>query len=464
MNYLEEINFKNILKIIKPDDSERKEIMALSDELIRIINEIANDHSIPAEAVMVGSVAKGTWLSGKADIDIFIKFPLDLSEDYLKKCGLFLGYECIKKMNGESEERYASHPYVTGFIRGFKIDFVPCYDIKTSEQLKSAVDRTILHTEYVKKNLKPEQINEVLLLKTFMESLGTYGSEFKVGGFSGYLCELLIIHYKSFLEALNAASKKWHPNYIIDIENYGTGNLFHDPLIFIDPVDKNRNVAAPLTLQRMSEFVVASRSFIENPRDEYFFQKIPKVDINSIKEQFKKRNTKTLLIIFSPPEIPADALYPQLNKTVKSLKSIVEREDFRVFGSEYWTDEDKIAIILLEFDIWEIPRIKKHRGPYVWSKNHQRRFLDKYKDKAWVEQDRLIVEVERKHRTVESLFKDILQDERRNYLKFGKHVKEEILKHYQIMDIQKFLESKKCDNAVLMFLCHYLNKSMNIWA
>ena len=34
---------------------------------------------VTADAVLVGSVAKGTWLAGNADIDILIKFPLDTS-------------------------------------------------------------------------------------------------------------------------------------------------------------------------------------------------------------------------------------------------------------------------------------------------------------------------------------------------------------------------------------------------
>ncbi len=460
---MEQINFKKILKTIKPTDAENNKIKLLSSKLIRIINETAKEHNIHAEAVLVGSVAKNTWLSGKADIDIFIKFPLNVDENDLKKNGLFLGHRCIKKMRGIVEERYAAHPYVTGLIEGYEIDFVPCYAIEDSKQLKSAVDRTILHTEYVKKNLKTEKTDEVLLLKRFMESIGTYGSEFKVSGFSGYLCELLIIYYGSFMEVLKTASEKWHPGYVIDLEEHQTGKFFDEPLVVVDPVDKKRNVAAALTLQRMSEFVVASRNFLENPSEEYFFPKIPRLDVDSIKNEFEKRGTKTYLLVFTPPKIPADAIYPQLKKTENSLKSIAEREDFRVFGSDSWTDENKIAIILLEFDIWKLPRIKKHLGPYVWSKLHQRRFLKKYKEKAWIDGDRWVVEVERKYKNVESLLYDILREDKMDYLKFGKHIKAEILKHYDIVDIEEFLDSERCNDAVLMFLYRYLNKSMDLW-
>ena len=48
-----------------------------------------------------------------------------------------------EKMGGSTEYRYASHPYVTGLIKTFEIDFVPCYDIRNTKKIKSAVDRTI---------------------------------------------------------------------------------------------------------------------------------------------------------------------------------------------------------------------------------------------------------------------------------------------------------------------------------
>ena len=44
-------------------------------------------------------------------------------------------------------------------------------------------------------------------------------------------------------------------------------------MVAVDPVDKNRNVAAALTLQKMSEFIVASENFIANPSEEYFASK-----------------------------------------------------------------------------------------------------------------------------------------------------------------------------------------------
>ncbi|MGB9978020.1 CCA tRNA nucleotidyltransferase [Methanobacterium sp.] len=460
---MENIDLNRILKVIKPTQEENEKVKSLSDKLITIINRTAKENNIDAEATLVGSVAKGTWLSGKADVDIFIKFPLSTSEAHLKKYGLELGGKCIEEMHGKHELRYASHPYITGFIEGFEIDFVPCYIIKSAEELKSAVDRTILHTEYVRANLEEKQKDEVLLLKRFMGSIHTYSAEFKVGGFSGYLCELLIIHYGSFLDVLEAASKEWRPNYKIDIEGYGTGKLFKEPLVVIDPTDKNRNVAAALKLQKMSEFIVASRNFLDDPKEEYFFDKDININKDEIKNEFGSRETKTFLIRFKPPEVPADALYPQIKKTENSLMGVLEREDFKVFNTDSWTDESQNVIILLEMEIWKLPQVKKHLGPFVWSKGHQSKFMEKYGAKAYVEENRWVAEIDRKYKEVEPFLNNILVENKIGFLKFGKHIKAEILKEYEIVDILEFLNSHDCSEDMLLFFYEYLNKNVYLW-
>ena len=93
----------------------------------------------------------------------------------------------------------------------------------------------------------------------------------------------------------------------------------------------------------MSEFIVAAGNFLHNPSEEYFMVKKYKTEPNILIEQFNKRATKTLLICFKPPKIPADAIYPQIKKTENSIVKVAESEDFSVFGSESWTDEDDLA-------------------------------------------------------------------------------------------------------------------------
>lgn len=460
---MNKIDYGKILREFKPSENEIKIVKSLSNCLIEFINKLARKENINAEAVLVGSVAKGTWLSGKADIDLFIKFPLNTSTDYLKEKGLYLGFETIKKFDGKYEYRYASHPYITGFIKNYEIDFVPCYEIKNSSEIKSAVDRTIPHTKYIKKNLNSEKADQVLLLKQFMQSIGIYGSEFKVGGFAGYLCELLVLYYNSFEEVLQSAANNWKLGYNIDLEEYGTSQSFNEPLIVVDPVDENRNVAAAVNLRRMSEFIVASRNFLKKPSLSYFYPLIIDPDINKLKEEFKRRNTKILLLIFKSPDIPSDALYPQIKKTEKSMVNLMERYDFRIFNSDSWSDEKGLVFILLEFSVWKLPIIKKHSGPQVWFQEHQEKFLEKYKSTAWIQGDRWMAVIDREYPIAESLLELSLTNKNIHYLKFGKHIKNEILKEHELINLIEFLESKTYTNAFLIFLHHYLHKSNVLW-
>ncbi len=88
---------------------------------------------------------------------------------------------------------------------GVSVDLVPCYDVKSWRDVKTAVDRSILHTGgWVLENLNGRN-DEVRLLKRFLKGINAYGSEIHVRGFSGYLAEILIIEHGSFLEVLGKA-------------------------------------------------------------------------------------------------------------------------------------------------------------------------------------------------------------------------------------------------------------------
>ena len=108
-------------------------------------------------------------------------------------------------------------------------------------------------------------LGEVRLLKKFMQGIGVYGAEIKVGGFSGYLCELLIMKYGSFAETVEAFAN-YNKRVIIDIENYYADRqnelslLFPEPLVIVDPVDKGRNVASAVQPAKTLQFRRRSQS------------------------------------------------------------------------------------------------------------------------------------------------------------------------------------------------------------
>ena len=339
------MDYTQILIDIKPTHDEQIKIQNFSNDLITYLQNECDNENINLKVSLVGSVAKNTALKGKSDIDIFIAFPLETDKEFLKKTGLKLAHKCCDKFNGKASHHFASHPYVTADINGYEVDIVPCYAIKDGSELKSAVDRTILHTQYVKKYLKKNQEKEVLLLKRFMTMTGTYGSEFKVGGFSGYLCELLIIYYGNFENTLRSAIN-WKYGESIDLKEYGTCDLFDDPLIVIDPTDKNRNVAAALRLDKMSEFIQSARNYLfSNNQSDYFYPLNKSLNKKNILDKFNKRNSDLIAIRFNIPDMPLDTLHPQLRKTCQSLENKLNKEEFNVFKSDYWSDEENYCII-----------------------------------------------------------------------------------------------------------------------
>lgn len=429
------MDFTSILNEIKPTSNEIKEIEDMSNEILDYLNFLIKNENIEAEAIVVGSVSKGTYLKGKSDIDIFISFPLSRPIEELKETGLFLGYKCSEHFNGKASEHYASHPYVTSEINGFEVDFVPCYKIDDGSQLKSAVDRTILHTNYVKKHLKEDQKNDVLLLKRFMDCTGTYGSEFKVGGFAGYLCELLVIKYGSFEQTLENASN-WSYGETIDLEEYHTAELFTDPLIAIDPTDKNRNVAASLRLDKMAEFIQSARNYLNSDnRKEYFHKPKSENSKEDIIKEFKQRESEIIAVRFEIPEIPLDTLHPQLRKTANSIAEELNRNDFKVFNHSYWSDEKDIGIFIFEMANTKINKIEINYGPKIFYKKACKQFIEAHGiENCYVKEDFLVQNVSQENNTAETFIKNLLDNEI-SRIKVGKNLQDILVTSHSFIDI-----------------------------
>lgn len=447
------MDYEDILKDIKQTDEEKQHINNVSSDIMDFLQKTCDNEGIDAEVTLVGSVAKNTALKGKSDIDIFIAFPLDSDKNYLKEKGLYLAHKCCEEFKVVPQHHFASHPYVTTEIKGCEVDIVPCYAIDNAAQLKSAVDRTILHTHYVKSNLTSSQEDEVLLLKRFMAMTGTYGSEFKVGGFAGYLCELLIIHYGNFENTLKAAMK-WKFGQVIDIEDYKTSLNFKDPLIVIDPTDKNRNVGAALRLNKMAEFIQSARNYIySNNKKDYFYPVKRDLNFKTVTEEFNKRNSDLIIIKFNIPEIPLDTLHPQLKKTSEALKRKLNHEEFNVFKADYWSDELSTAVILLEMSSSHLNDVKLNYGPKVYINKACENFVKKYgRENCYIKDDYLVHTQKREFNNAEDLIKHILTSEHIGLIKVGKNLKKTIVDTYEFVGLEDIE-----DEAYLEFLDDFLN-------
>jgi len=355
---------EEVLQRIKPTDEERKEIEKTVAILERKIREELDERGIEdAEIKLVGSVAKDTYLRGDVDIDFFLLFPHNYSEKEIAYHTLSIGKNILENY----EEKYAQHPYARGKFNGFSVDIVPSYKIKSPEELRTAVDRTPLHTDYVRENLSDEQKDDVRLLKAFMKGIGVYGAEVKVGGFSGYLCELLVIKYGSFLKVLENASK-WRKRTFIFIKGKPERKFEKTPLIFVDPVDARRNAAAAVREDSYYKFILASKYFLKKPSMNFFFPKKLKGSAEDLKRYLEKTDFKVYIIKILKPKIVEDVLHSQLQKFSRIVHDILEKWEFLPRNVFYFITEE-YAYLVFSVERDSLPKAKVHEGPPVWTDN-----------------------------------------------------------------------------------------------
>ncbi|MGP8323400.1 MAG: CCA tRNA nucleotidyltransferase, partial [Methanosarcinaceae archaeon] len=387
-----------VLKQIKPTAYEQMLLSNVADELMEMISSTAFMQNIPGvSAQLVGSAARNTWISGTHDLDLFITFPENTSREELEEHGLLIA-RVIAKNAERSQERYAEHPYINMRYKGFDVDLVPCFRVLSPDCIKSAVDRTPFHNEFIKQNISGLE-DDVLLLKQFMRGGGVYGSELRTRGFSGYLTELLVIHFGSFEKVLDDACD-WKPGFVIDIKAHSS--LKHtDSLVVVDPTDPKRNVAAALSLDNFSRFIDISRSFVEKPTEKMFFPP-PELELTDPEfiRRLNLRKSAILAVVFKAPDVVDDVLYPQLHKMEQATATLLGDYDFTVMKSGSWAGDD--AVVLLELMTSTLPDVKKHIGPPVWVRTHADMFKSKYEMadyvfSMYIENGRYVVEIPRKY-------------------------------------------------------------------
>lgn len=457
---------QDVLLRLTPTESERKDVELQVKKIIDVLTTGLKKSYSDFEVQVEGSIAKDTWLSNNKELDIFIllpqETPRELLQDVLKTVKHVVGVPWV--------ERYAEHPFLEFSMNEYKVEIVPCFKVLNSRRLKSAVDRTPFHTQYIKTHLTPRLRDDVRLLKGLTKGIGVYGAELKVGGFSGYLCELLIFAYSGFLNLLQEATS-WKHGHVIDIENhyknaYKLQKLFDSPLIVVDPVDISRNVASALTLKNFSIFIAAAGEFLRNPHFHFFFPPpTPMLSINEVLSRINSRGTHFLFLGFPAPSVVSDILWGQLYKSILALRTLLERNDFPVFRTDIWTDEQNLVVMIFELEHRSIPSVTKRFGPPVILPQHAIKFISKYIENKnafsgpWIDEDgKWIVETKRNFTKVEDLLARTLFFNDLETIGLGKYVAMEMTsaKIYMDSEIESLLSTNP---KFLDFFIEYLIKT-----
>lgn len=401
-----------ILKIVvrreTPSETRCREILNLADNIKRKVEREAATQRIETEIRIEGSVAKDTWLQNDVDIDIFMLTPENIDRKTLETAYMKVAKRSLRKLGLKPIEKFAEHPYVEAFANGnIRLNIVPCYKV-TPPRWKSATDRTPYHTKFIKSHLKQEQKSEARILKRFLKGIEAYGADIKTGGFSGYLTELLILRYGSFTNTVKNASK-WKIREIIDIEGHynekreDVKKLFDSPLVFIDPIDQHRNVAAAVTVKKFDVFRAASKFFLEKPSLTFFYpKKTAPYSPKYLSKILSGKHADYLFLKINNIQSPPDILWGQLYRMEKSVRHLLEKFDFKVLRSTCWSDEMKYCILTFELEKGILSNVKKHYGPPVIS-NQERIFTTKYAkvnqtlSGPYIENGRWVVQIRRKY-------------------------------------------------------------------
>lgn len=424
-----------VLEAIRPTPEEQASIDDAVRDLKEAIGALVDEKGLDAEPILVGSVAKGTHLKAP-DLDLFIRFSPRTSMEIIRKEVLEIGRKVLDK----PEKRYAQHPYIKGRYEGFDAEIVPCYNVPKAGAKMSAVDRTPFHARFIIDNMGPELRDQVRLFKAFLKGIGIYGAEIAVEGFSGYLCEIVVLKYGGFRPALEGIAG-WRRRVQLRLDE-GEFPHFDEPLVFIDPVDPARNVGAPVSEHSFSLLVHAARAYLRAPAERFFFPgPVEVLGKDDIVGAFATRETGVVGIVISLPDVVEDIYASQVSKAERAVAHMLETSGFPMIKSHSFmverpTSERKgQALLVMETGVRVLSAVHTHTGPEVGHPN-EADFLEKWKDdprgagRPHVKHKRWVVYVHRDFRRPDDLLMARMEG-----LSIGKHLTQEVKEGFRLLDV-----------------------------
>jgi len=393
---------KEVLSKIKPNKQELLQFKKTSAAFLKTLNSKLKG----AKAILGGSGAKGTWLSDNFDIDIFVLF--DYKKYFKKTEELSNILEPILKKSFPTttlNRLHGSRDYFQMKYQNLSFEIVPILKISKADQAINITDVSPLHSQWINKHSAKVK-DDIMLTKKFCKANDLYGAESYINGFSGYVVEILVTYYGSFVKLLKA-SQKWKVREVIDAAKYYPKKdaLFHlnqsklnSPLIIIDPVDKNRNAAAALSIEKCSLFQQKAKEYLQKPSVTFFEKKV--FDPSKIKA------TVIVAIILEPLKGKEDVVGTKLLKVFQFLQK--ELEPFSIKES-YWKWEEE-AVLYFALNKKELPAIEIRPGPPIKLTEHVKVFKQRHFDN-YVENGRIFARVKVPHPKVEDFVKNCLQDE-----------------------------------------------------
>jgi tRNA nucleotidyltransferase (CCA-adding enzyme) len=300
-------------------------------------------------------------------------------------------------------------------LRYENIDFelVPILKVNSPAKALNITDLSPLHSIWVNKKTKKLK-DDIRLAKQFCKANRLYGAESYIGGFSGYVLEILVAHYGSFENLLKAATK-WKVKEVVDPENYYPKKdaLFHlntskqqSPLIIIDPTDKDRNAAAALSLMVFEKFKKIAAEFVKNPSEKLFEKE--EITLQSLKAVTQKKKGYLVYLKVEPLPGKVDVSGAQMVKAFEHINDKLKNFGIKDNGWEW--DKQKKAEFYFILDKNELPEFELRAGPPVQMTSFVEDFKKKNKD-VFMKEGKLFARIKNEHPKLADFVKQVIKEE-----------------------------------------------------
>ena len=244
--------------------------------------------------------------------------------------------------------------------------------------------------------------DDIRILKYFLEINGMYGAEIAKQGFSGYVCEVLVYYLGSFENVLKKMANLQNNEMIGE-----SPRKFESSIVIIDPIDRNRNLGAAISIKNVTNFILISRNFLKKNSISYFKEKS--------KRKISKELEKNILVInFKYKKRSDDIIYGQIKRATSSIESQMNKEGFNVLRNDAIAYEENKASLLFLLESTSISKNEIRTGPEVFSSEFSRKFIDVNSKKSklmWTNKDGKLQSLQtRRYENAKSFLNDLIKN------------------------------------------------------
>ncbi len=371
---------KEIIRI-KPQGKELQEIDELTEKVVSLLEKEIGKRKMKADVFIGGSLAKDTLIKKDFyDIDIFVRF---------RKHGPFsellepLAKKTASSFKGNFQKMHGSRDYFRVKIKHLLFEFIPVLFIRKPKDAANITDLSIFHVSYITKKIRKKKslADDIRLAKKFCFAQRCYGAESYIKGFSGYALELLVSYYGSFLKLIQEIARS-KEKIILDPERHYKKKQdillqmneakLQSPIVFVDPVSKERNALAALSQETFSKMQASCQAFLKHPSSTFF--ELKELQEHQLNQKAKKKHAELLALKIATDRQEGDIAGTKLLKFSNFLAHTVEKY-FTFFHKEFIYDGKQAGRIY--FVIKKKPSLLI-KGPPVTSVENLKKFKEKH--------------------------------------------------------------------------------------